>query len=118
MEKQTNKDYTVKDVLIYVRDEILPESYPYNAIREEEFLCHAIEHSRIIYKFGVKLIEKALSCLKEEYPTDDINSIFKLSEFWSSQYGSVWWSYIYDDIEFPKAMKEKRRFLTHIIDKL
>lgn len=114
------KDYTVKDVLIYVRNDILQtEPILYSDVeysRCTPYLCNAIHHKRCVYKFGIVLCKKTEMYLDEQKPNKDtgMNSSFALHEFWIGSYS--WWRY--SKANFKEAMKEKRKFLNHIINKL
>lgn len=112
--------YTYKHVLIYVRDEILPESYAeFNQSRQRILLCNAIRHKRCTYIFGKDLPEKALSYFYEQKPNKHtgMNASFALHKEWSGHF--IWWNIsITVEKTFNEILKEKRKFLTHIIDKL
>ncbi len=111
------KEYTVKDVLIYVRDKILPADYnSHDDKRNRRYLCNAVSHKRCIYRFGKQLCTKALSYLYEQKPSKvtGMNSSFTLGIDWEG--GCIWWNTNVHN--FNRVLKEKRKFLTHIMDKL
>jgi hypothetical protein len=105
---------TPKEVFTFIRDEKGCDGKGYLEINR--FICRGIEY--LFYKWGLidfDLMQKCIELMNKNKPQNDSFTEYK---YWYG--GNSWWSIfkVSGDNELKELFAEKRRFLTHLIEKL